>query len=247
VVSQAHTEEMKMFINSILLTILFVNIVIVTDAVLVDPSPIITTSSILAFSDGQPNGIDISRCPLQNAVPSLNSSTSSLPPLSSGLTLKYVALGRGSQNYTCLSNDSSATPSAVGAVATLFDASCLAGNYPDILNYIPPAFLNVPLDAAVSVAMALGQISNCSLIIGNHYFVDTTTPLFDFRQYGQSEWMEGVKEASVAAPASFSDSGSIPWLKLGYKAGVGIKVSLLYLFDLVSRYKHILLVSLLKC
>lgn len=59
-------------------------------------------------------------------------STSKLPPPSATLLLKYVLLGRGTQNYTCSRNGSPPIPN--GAVARLYDLSCykcprLIGNH----------------------------------------------------------------------------------------------------------------------
>jgi Protein of unknown function (DUF3455) len=191
------------------------------------PKPIITASLALLSSIGQLNDTGISQCSLQNAVPPLNSSNPNLPPPSPGLSLKYVALGQGTQNYTCLADKASLTPIALGAVATLFDASCLAENCPVLLDSILPVAEHVPLDVTESAARILGQISNKSLVLGRHYFVDTTTPLFDFTQFGHPEWMEGIREASTPAPicATVPSSASVPWLKLKSKAGVGIEVS----------------------
>ena len=193
----------------------------------VDARPIaVLDESPALYTENELDGLPIRACPLNNVSPPVNSSVKLDGP-SPGLSLKYVALGRGTQNYTCSTANSTDAPTAIGAVATLFDASCLAAFRPDILNDIPPVLLQVPRDAAVAVAMALDQLTsaeNGSFVLAQHYFVDITTPLFDFRPYGHPDWIEAKRLQSVAAPPD-SIPGSVPWLKLGYKAGSGINVS----------------------
>ena len=194
----------------------------------VDASPIAVLNKTLAlYTENELDGLPIRACPLNNVSFPVNNSSVMFDLPSPDLSLKYVALGRGTQNYTCSNANSTDAPSAIGAVATLFDASCLAAFLPDILNDIPPVLLQVPRDAAVAAAMALDQLTsaeNGSFVLAQHYFVDKTTPLFDFRPYGHPDWMEAEIWQSAAAPPD-SIPGSVPWLKLGYKAGSGIYVS----------------------
>ncbi len=71
-----------------------------------------------------------------------------LPPPTAGLALKHVAIGRGVQNYTCDLANATAVPVSIGAVATLFNASCVAGTYPDLLNMLPRVALQFNLTAS---------------------------------------------------------------------------------------------------
>jgi Protein of unknown function (DUF3455). len=67
------------------------------------------------------------------------------------------------------------------------------------------------------------------LIIGEHYFDAPGDPFFDMRVGGGGDWMVGMKNESVSAPArvyaSKSASKDVAWLRLRRKAGKGIKVS----------------------
>lgn len=119
---------------------------------------------------------------------------------------------------------------AIGARATLFDASCVAASYPNVFYELPEIFSTVPVDTMFFLAVVLGRLApsktHHGLIIGEHYFTDLTTPFFDFRLGGGSEWIATKKNASVAV----SRVQDVPWLKLGVKEGQGIKVSCLPLF-----------------
>ncbi|ORY12372.1 hypothetical protein BCR34DRAFT_482778 [Clohesyomyces aquaticus] len=76
------------------------------------------------------------------------------PP--TGLTLKLIALGKGTQNYTCATPTS--TPASNGAVAQLWDFSC-----------------SVAKNGPVPIAT-----------IGKHFFFDATTPEFDLNGLGNT-------------------------------------------------------------
>ena len=207
----------------------------VVDAI---PANISVLATTLASSRELSN-INICGCPLNDVPPPINDPSAKLDGPSPGLALKYVALGRGTQNYSCPSA-SNAVPTAIGAVATLFDASCLAVTFPNILNNMPPALVQMSQNATFATAMALDQLSsakNGSLVLGQHYFVDSVTPSFDFRNFGHPDWIEATKEESVSAPP-YSIPGSVPWLKLGCKAGSGIKVSVLKLSMLINCAVH---------
>lgn len=106
-----------------------------------------------------------------------------LTPPSPDLRLVLVARGEGTQNFTCITQDS--TPSAIGAIAELFDASCEVAN---------------PSVAQNSLAQAAG--------IGNHFFTDLTTPAFDIPSLGNTKTK---KIEEVTAPNPSTD---IKWLKL---------------------------------
>jgi uncharacterized protein DUF3455 len=149
----------------------------------VDAAPtnigVLATTLALYSSQYDLSGITVRSCPLDNVSPPLNDTSPQLDGPSPGLSLKYVALGRGTQNYTCLGNDSNAAPTAIGAVATLFDSSCLAVFLLNIFNDIPPALVQMPHDAAVAAAIVIDQLSTAndgSVVFGQHYFVNSVTP-----------------------------------------------------------------------
>ncbi|KAI4140622.1 MAG: hypothetical protein LQ340_007841 [Diploschistes diacapsis] len=133
-------------------------------------------------------------CPLTAAT----QPSSALPTPASGLTLALVAIGRGTQNYTCADSTATTIPVALGANATLFNASCIASKMSSvILQDITASFLNlspsqIPLNA-----------------VGHHFFVDPTTPTFAIDGFGTTELK---KSNSTSAPANAA--GDVAWLKL---------------------------------
>ncbi|KAL2008544.1 hypothetical protein VTN00DRAFT_6738 [Thermoascus crustaceus] len=192
------------------------------------------TTVALVYSALALDGIRFENCTVTDAIPPLQDSNPQLPAPSQGLKLKHVALGRGTQNYTCSSSDASTVPAAVGAVASLFDASCLATKYPNVLHQLPPALMQLPVDGVIYAAMSLGRLLSSKdggLVLGQHYFADPTTPFFDLRLCGYKDWAAAVKNASVSAPhplqssttSKDEQSADVPWLKLESKDGVGIK------------------------
>ena len=154
-----------------------------------------------------------------------------LPDVTPGLILKHVAVGRGTQNYTCDTSNTTAAPTAAGAVATLFNASCIAATYPDLLNMLPRVSMAFNLTASPSYPKNLVPTSTNSklapgnyVISGHHYFTDNTTPFFTL---DTDNLKLGVipcsKKAAVAAPADApagqQGEKAVPWLKLSAKLG----------------------------
>ncbi|KAL2025138.1 hypothetical protein VTK56DRAFT_140 [Thermocarpiscus australiensis] len=145
-----------------------------------------------------------------------------LPPPSQGLILKHVAIGRGTQNYTCDVNNSTAAPNAAGAVATLFNASCVAATQPDLAKTLARAALHFPLTQSQSTQ----KLSPSNLAAsGVHYFTDATTAFFNLDV--SSLWKLGeipcAKNGSVPAPADaptgLQGEPAVAWLKLNAKPG----------------------------
>lgn len=159
-----------------------------------------------------------------------------LPSYASGLTtasgLKpvYVALGRGtqvcspsincqaaltqSQNYTCADSTSSSTPVSAGAVARLYDATCIAANYPSLLEKLPRLAYKITLPSSEDASFPLSNID----LLGHHFFYDATTPEFNLnttpdKQHGIVMTKKG---GSIDAPSTaFSgEYGAVAWLYL---------------------------------
>lgn len=154
-----------------------------------------------------------------------------LPDVTPGLILKHVAIGRGTQNYTCDTTNTTAAPTATGAVATLFNASCIAATYPDLLNMLPRVSMAFNLTASASYPKNLLPTSTNTrlapgnyVISGHHFFIDSTTPFFtldtDTLKLGV---IPCSKKAAVAAPADAptgqQGEKAVPWLKLSAKEG----------------------------
>jgi hypothetical protein len=110
-------------------------------------------------------------------------------------------------------------------VASLFNASCLAADFPDVLAMIPnialqitnpptrPANLNQP--NANTLAPSNIQLS------GHHYFSTNTTPVFELDSASAMDSHLGVvigkKNANSTAPVGSAPSkygGTVPWLFL---------------------------------
>lgn len=159
---------------------------------------------------------DLSKAKLPVASPT------SLPAVSSGLQLKHVAIGRGTQNYSCSASNTTAPPVALGAVATLYNASCIASTYPDLLALLPGVSLTFNTSSTASK-----QAAPPSLIIsGQHYFSNGTTPAFDLNTATENlGFAPCMKNSSVAAPSGAIKgqggvgNGAVPWLKLTTRMG----------------------------
>jgi hypothetical protein len=143
-----------------------------------------------------------------------------LPPPSANLTVKHVAVGRGTQNYTCDASKPDAPPVATGALATLFNVSYVACTSQDLLEKVPNMAVNFNFDAA-----AVGPLGPMKLdVSGHHFFLDSTTPFFNLDTPALSiGTVPCAKNSSIAAPASSAPGpggeAAVPWLKLTAKDG----------------------------
>jgi hypothetical protein len=125
-----------------------------------------------------------------------------------------VAIGRGTQNYTCDTTNSTAIPVQVGAKATLFNATCIASTYPDLLNLLPKVALQFNLTAEEDV---LGPTD--LIVSGEHYFTNATTPFFDLNrpnlELGEAPCSKNnTSNAPTDAPTSPGGQAAVAWLKL---------------------------------
>lgn len=134
-----------------------------------------------------------------------------LPAPDPSLQLKHIALGLGTQNYTCA--NTSTTPLATGALATLYDASLLRS--PAHAGLIP---------SFAAVANATNSTFGLQTL-GRHWFSAAGTPTFDL---GSAGFLSAKKIADVVAP-EWSVEGSVDWLFLGDDGrGVGWGVQAVY-------------------
>lgn len=161
----------------------------------------------------------------KNSSPKLTWSTStsgniSLPSPSWNLTLKAIAFGRGIQNYTCNASTPTTAPVAIGAVATLFDATALLPLLPpsagqELLNLLPAFLICFPLTVLLSSSLPK---------LGVHYFDAAGVPTFDLGTIGL---LKATKLKNIAAPEGASKGpedqgyGAVDWLALTAKAGCG--------------------------
>ncbi|OBT59808.1 hypothetical protein VE03_10645 [Pseudogymnoascus sp. 23342-1-I1] len=140
-----------------------------------------------------------------------------LPDPSIGLSLEFVTLGRGIQNYTCAST--TATPVAVGAIASLFDITAFAYG-----GSTSSQFITLPgVQALLDMRMPR---ENKASVIGSHYFDAAGVPIFDLSMKDRK--LMSKKIDAVVAPSSANEgpagTGAVPWLKLGDSGGsIGLK------------------------
>lgn len=138
-----------------------------------------------------------------------------LPSLPTGLTLKAITIGRGTQNYTCASSTASDKPVSIGAVATLFDATDYLPQRPEdglpFLAYLVATFLDFPREV-------LEQYRRLE-IVGSHFVDASGAPTFDLTA-PYSGHFRGKKIAGVAAPAESKPgpfgqgNGAVDWVAL---------------------------------
>jgi len=175
--------------------------------------------AVLAFAAPRPSfSSNCSKCSTANAKPTLPANQTAL--VSSTETTSYIALGVGVQNYTC--NATSLTYTNVGAVAELFDISCLYGTneFSKVQDDAYTLWNKVPSDVtAQSVIQILGDKP---FVLGQHYYVPNPvaatpaiSPKWDFTSdadKGNAEaFVIGAKVGDLPAPTGPSD---IDWLQV---------------------------------
>ncbi|KAL2053268.1 hypothetical protein ABVK25_006593 [Lepraria finkii] len=151
---------------------------------------------------------------------------SALPPPSAGLAVFHVALGRGTQNYSCAAGvDPSTAPTALGATANLYNVTCMASactsapssQHP--LDQVPALALYANQQPPPEDANNLTPLGSGSVLSGHHYFTNATTPTFNLVQGGTNYGIFFSKKAfNVTAPPGAANgtdgSTAVTWLKL---------------------------------
>jgi hypothetical protein len=163
-------------------------------------------------------------------------------------TPSFVSFAIGVQNYTCADTGKY---TSIGAVAELYDASCLVGtplfdNVQDIAfriwNSLPKA---VTAQEVITAGSKLGgQLSSAglsSVILGQHYFVanpsgtGAAVPKWDFTSSGKTTgntdaYVIGSKTGNIASPKGSTEN--VDWLSL--KAVQGKLATQIFRTDTVS-------------
>ncbi|KAJ7932188.1 hypothetical protein B0H13DRAFT_1593653 [Mycena leptocephala] len=130
----------------------------------------------------------------------------------------FVTLGVGVQNYTC--NASTLAYTSIGAVAALFDISCL-DKTPVFANIQTVAFKFWSALPAGLTAASIGRKMGAPGLLGFHYFVPSPTgsisPIWDFTSTGKfagnsSAFVIGSKFGDIAAPTD--SAKNVDWLEL---------------------------------
>ncbi|KAI9735676.1 MAG: hypothetical protein M1834_001692 [Cirrosporium novae-zelandiae] len=157
-------------------------------------------------------------CDLSNVQLPFNATSPELTGISAGLSLKKVVIGQGTQNYTCSSATASETPSAVGAVATFYDASCLVSTDGSLLSQLTGGL--VEFSSTSSKVLAISEVLNEDLVIGHHFFENPKTPVFDFRMADDKDILIAEKTDDVDAPSGSvsGTNGAVDWLKVTSKS-----------------------------
>ncbi|KAJ6474490.1 hypothetical protein C8R47DRAFT_1187471 [Mycena vitilis] len=128
----------------------------------------------------------------------------------------FVMLGVGVQNYSCSSTTS--TYASIGAVASLFDISCLENTplFTPIQTLAFEVWSKVPVGVT---ATSIGHTVGARLLLGYHYFVTSPSgtglsPLWDFTS---TAYVMGAKVGDILAPTS--PSTNVDWLALNNAQG----------------------------
>lgn len=152
-------------------------------------------------------------CPI-TVLPSFPAGQTTLA-VASGLTTKFLGLGVGVQNYTC---SAAGTYTSVGAVATLYDISCLAAS--PCVTKLPSLVAN-STQRASGLATVKKELGAAPVELGVHYFTTTTAgvlaPEFDLSPSQGSG--QSVIESKTATLASPDGTQNVAWLELTRASG----------------------------
>ncbi|KAF2732896.1 hypothetical protein EJ04DRAFT_469465 [Polyplosphaeria fusca] len=147
-----------------------------------------------------------------------------LPP-PTGLQLKYVMLGIGTQNYTCTPGNDTAVPGTTGAVATVYDIGTRLNTDPMAQWKIGSiSGLALSLSAYPKILEGYLQSQGYQKILGQHYFTQTT-PTFSLNKVLPLPYPIAfvTKDDAMDAPKSScpgtKNEGAVKWLKLSDKDG----------------------------
>ncbi|KAJ3821562.1 putative malate dehydrogenase [Lentinula raphanica] len=168
------------------------------------------------FASPAARGANAPLCDVSSAVIETNGSTLPAPKF----TPSFVGLGVGTQNYTCTSNG---TYSNVGALAELFDISCLYGEpgFDELTSVTSLLWNAAPPALTPAEIISFGEKYDLSFVLGEHYFVvnpvtgSGLSPKWDFTSHAfagnPNAYVVGSKVDDVPAVTGSSD---IDWLYL---------------------------------
>jgi hypothetical protein len=110
---------------------------------------------------------------------------------------------------------------AAGALATLFNVTCLAGPFPGLLALMPEIALKFPTPDPKNILSPANMF-----LSGHHYFPDATTPFFDLNTASHQWGTVGCKKLNgTDAPNKAKD---VAWLKLSSKSRDGCTINEVY-------------------
>ncbi|KAJ3492625.1 hypothetical protein NLJ89_g11191 [Agrocybe chaxingu] len=173
---------------------------------------------VMVFSGAvKPSGCDLSKAQIANLPSALTQPTTSL---------SFVAIAIGTQNYTC---SSAGTYTNIGAVAELFDISCLYNT--SSFGVIPDLAIGVWKAAPPSLTpqqiISKLQPLSSPVVLGEHYYVPNPltgqglNPEWNFSSHGRFKgnadaYVVAAKANNIAAPTGSQD---IDWVSLKSLAG----------------------------
>jgi hypothetical protein len=141
----------------------------------------------------------------------------------SNVTLQFVGLGVGVQNYSCAST--TATPKSIGAIATLFDVTATLQANSDLTSALTTKYLQNYESVACTASTNLDDnscqesINRLNLpLLGKHFFASINgagVPSFDIYN---GDFLSAQKIGDVpAAPGAYAGQngvGAVDWLFL---------------------------------
>jgi hypothetical protein len=151
-------------------------------------------------------------------------SGTTLPAPGDGVFLASILVGRGVQNYTC-GNDSTAAPVSTGAIAILYEASCIGISNPDLLAALPGQALpeSLPSDPQTDFTVG-GQTMERA---GHHFFNAAKSPTFDFTENPDPALGLGVMSVGVKV-ASSDPTANVALLSLNRADGSAGPIQTIY-------------------
>ncbi|KAF3902209.1 hypothetical protein ABW21_db0208350 [Orbilia brochopaga] len=190
-----------------------------------------TATAVLAtpISLGKYVGCDVSKVTIPDAllVDATNTSNKLLPPAVDERLMR-VALGYGTQNYSC----SSGTVVPNGAKATLYDISCVVSNNPGLEPYLSPVVLQAGPNSLMTMSALAANFLGQQYTFGVHYFrTNFATPYFEFTD---KKKFYGSVANKIPAPAGSDPGkapdnfGAVPSLRLAFVPNMGSTYTTVY-------------------
>jgi len=146
-------------------------------------------------------------CPVLSAIPTFPDGQVALS-IPAGQAPSHILLGTGVQNYTC---SASGTYTSAGAVAKLYDISCLYGT--SKFNTIQDVWYALSPELKKLIQTGLDYTT---LFVANHYFITNPvtgtgiSPKFASAQDGGASFIVAAKVAGIHA----ADPANVDWLQL---------------------------------
>ncbi|KAF7325650.1 hypothetical protein MKEN_00414900 [Mycena kentingensis (nom. inval.)] len=177
---------------------------------------------LLAASVSATSHIHVPRCDISQAKMPIPPNQQTLVEPAHGPS--FIGLAIGTQNYTCKDG----TYTNVGAVAELFDVSCLLGSpeFPHLQDIAYDAWKFAPASEPGTIQSIISGLSKyyASFVLGEHYFVPNPSgtglsPVWDFRHSfpdNHNALVLAEKVGGIPAPTGPPD---VDWLSLKSVSG----------------------------